>query len=368
MIPLTRRRSLLLAGSLLGSRTAAADTVPRALSHAARRAGLHVGSSADVSLSRQAEYAALIIRNCDLFTPNLSWQGLAPTRANPLANVDGNVAIALRAGLRLSGYHLLWYQRMPAWFASLGRPEAERAIVDHIKALGTSFGRNTYSWNVVNEAIQVDGSRSDGLRSTPLLSLMGTEFFDVAFNAARDAAPDVMRVYNEYNLELATPQHAARRDALFRLLDLLQGRGVPIQAVGLQSHLSTANFASFDPKLYRSFLASLASRGLNLLLTEVDVADTLVGDVGSRDSEVADIYQRFLSVALEEPKVRSVVFWGLSDQYSWLNDPNRPTFRRVDGTLSRPLPFDQALRPKPALNAVLQTFDTAPFRSIVDGP
>jgi endo-1,4-beta-xylanase len=352
------RRALLAAAAALPRLARAAE--PDTLRAAARHAGLRFGSSSEVAFTDAPDYGALITTQSDLYAPNLNWKLLAPTSQDTLARPDPNIA----AGLPLTGYHLLWHEGVPNWFEPLDRPQAERAIAGHIAALGTALARNSVSWNVVNEAIKPEQGRADGLRASAFLDKFGTSYFDLAFNLAREAAPQLLRVYNDYDLELATPQQEARRTSLLRLIDGLLARGVPVQAIGLQCHLRTSTFSRFDPDRFRRFLAELAARGLPILITELDVLDLSPGDPAARDREVAAIYRRFLSAALDEPAVKSVVTWGLSDRYTWLNQKERTTFRRPDGEPSRPLLFDADLRPKPAFDAVLQTLRNAPRRSM----
>jgi GH35 family endo-1,4-beta-xylanase len=72
------------------------------------------------------------------------------------------------------------------------------------------------------------------------------------------------------------------------------------------------------------------------------------------DAGVADLYSRFLTVALQEPAVKVVNTLGLSDRYTCLqeDDPRR------DGAAQRPLPFDENLQPKPTYTAILTAFNT----------
>ena len=358
-----RRRELLLAAPALLSHAYAQTPTLR---DAAHRAGLLIGSSSEIDLARDPAYAALIATNVDLFAPNMSWQRMSPT-PDPgpearLVGLDPNIQIAQRDHLRLTGYHLLWHQRLPPWFDALNRPSAERAIRDHIDFLANRFGSITYAWNVVNEAIRPPDNQSAGLRRSPLAEKFGTAFFDIAFDAARRAQPNVLRLYNDYDLELATPDQQARRRALLRLLDELAARSVPIQAVGLQCHLRTRSFDRFDPNQYRRFLDDLASRGLDIMITELDVHDTATGDIAARDARIGDVYARFLDVALAQTRVRAVTFWGLSDRYSWLNDPTRPAEARPDGRPGRPAPFDPAMQPTAAFYAAQRALAAAPRR------
>lgn len=360
------RRTLLLAGPALVGRPllshARAQGRSPALRDVARRAGLQIGSSSEIDLARDPAYAALIAANCTLFAPNMSWQRMSPTPEDSVAGLDANIDFAQRTGLRLTGYHLLWHQRLPNWFEALDRGAAERAILDHIAAIGARFGPETETWNVVNEAIRPADGVQGGLRRSPLLEKFGTAFFDIAFHAARQAAPRALRLYNDYDFELDTTDEQSRRRSLLGLIDELLRRSVPIQGIGLQCHLQTRSFGRFDPVAYRRFLDELAARNLDIYITELDVQDLAAGDLLARDLEIAAIYARFLETALSQKRVRAIVFWGLSDRYSWLNDPSRPTYARPDGLPGRPLPFDADLRPTLSLDTIEQALTQAPQR------
>jgi endo-1,4-beta-xylanase len=103
---------------------------------------------------------------------------------------------------------------------------------------------------------------------------------------------------------------------------------------------------------------------LTIQITELDVTDEHApADVAVRDRLVADTYRRFLDAALDEPAVKMVVTWGLSDRHSWI--VRQETYQakwRTDDAASRPLPFDADLQPKPACEAMAQAFTHAPQR------
>ena len=205
-----------------------------------------------------------------------------------------------------------------------------------------------------------------------LLRALGPDYFEAAFREARAADPGALLLYNDYDLELDAPDQAARRDALFHLLDRLQKARIPIDGVGLQSHLKLARMAEFHEKTYRAFLHDLAQRGLKICITELDVDDRGAPAAAEerdrrraaeRDRAVADVYARFLAVALDEPAVAALVTWGLVDPYSWLNHTKYFTqFVRADGLPQRPLLYDAGFRPKPACDAVLHALEQAPRR------
>lgn len=351
--------------SALGRQSPAA---PRpTLRQAAASAGLVYGSCSDEQFPNQPPaYQALFLSQCALYAGILAWQGIAPDPSHEDDQRDPNVAIALNAGLKLTGAHLLWHEHTPAWLESLPRAQAEQAAAAHIQRIAGFYRGKCFSWNVVNEAINPRDHAADGLRvDSPLLRALGPDFFESAFREARAADPAALLLYNDYDLELDTPDQQARRTALFHLLDRLQKAQAPIDGVGLQSHLKLAHFADFHEKTYRAFLHDLSQRGLRIVITELDVDDRgAPPSPEDRDQAVADIYARFLAVALDEPAVAALVTWGLCDPYSWLNHNTYfPQFARPDGLPQRPLLFDAQFRPKPAYDAVLHALQHAPKRA-----
>jgi endo-1,4-beta-xylanase len=59
---------------------------------------------------------------------------------------------------------------------------------------------------------------------------------------------------------------------------------------------------------------------------------------------------------LADPAVIAVLTWGITDQYSWLNGEGS----RPDHLPERALPFDAAMQPTAAFDAMLQALQTAP--------
>ena len=337
------------------------------LRQAAASAGLVYGSCSDEQFGKQPPaYQRLFLSQCALYAGILSWQGIAPDPSHEDDRRDPNVAVALDAGLKLTGAHLLWHEHTPAWLESLPKIQAQQAAAVHIQRIAGFYRGKCFSWNVVNEAINPRDHAADGLRvDSPLLRALGPDFFEAAFREARAADPGALLLYNDYDLELDTPDQQARRTALFHLLDRLQKAQVPIDGVGLQSHLKLARFADFHEQNYRTFLRDLSQRGLKIVITELDVDDRGAPPApDERDRAVADIYARFLAVALDEPSVAALVTWGLCDPYSWLNHTAYfPQFVRPDGLPQRPLLFDAQFRPKPAYDAVLRALQQAPKRA-----
>jgi endo-1,4-beta-xylanase len=265
--------------------------------------------------------------------------------------------------MKITGAHLLWHLSTPKFFeAAADTTQARKLVVDHITYMCKRLAGQVWSWNVVNEALNPREGRPGGLRGSPLVSQLGADFFDIAFHTAREADPKALLVYNDYAMELDTSEHESRRRALLALIDSFKKRNLPIDAIGLQSHMRLDQFR-FEAGIYRRFLKEIAARGVKILITELDVFDVgAPSDIKERDQAVADCYQRVLDVALDETAVTAVVTWGLSDRYTWLTPRYSPKFTRPDGLPGRPLPFDEQFAAKAAYGAIAKTMGAAPER------
>lgn len=376
-MPLSSRRHFLAAGiavlgtgaaALRSSRSPAAETVT--LRKLAAEKGLTYGTTiAAAQISGDPPFVDLVRYEAGLVVAEneMKWQvmnrGVPGDDDYVPADTIANFASANKLVLR--GHNLLWYHRTPEWYFDLtDRQEQERAVVDHIQQLAGRYRGKIHSWDVVNEPIEPKNGRPDGLRTEVFLETLGAEYLDLAYHTARDADPNARLVVNEYDVELDAPEQEERRIALLHLLEGMRRSGTPVDAVGIQAHLTAAGGPPLSAPILRRFLADIASLGLTIQITELDVTDeNAPADVTVRDSLVADTYRRFLDVALDEPAVKMVVTWGLSDRHSWI--VRRETYQakwRTDDAASRPLPFDADLEAKPAFDAIAAAFAHAPHR------
>lgn len=341
----------------------AGDAALPHLKDLAAAVGLKYGSDSDSPIARQPPaYGALFAEQCALYAVDFNWWRSSPKSPGEHVWEDPNLGFARAHGLKLTGGHLVWYQTSPPWLESMPAKAAEAAIVKHVADVGARYGKDLYSWNVVNEAIEPSNLRTDGLRKTVYLEKFGLDYFDFTAHAAKDAAPDALRVYNDYGYEMDTWEGAFRRQALIRLLDEFKRRNTPIQAIGLQTHL-VLDGSSFDAEKYRKFLTEISDRGFMILITEMDVFDKKTPpSIAVRDKMVAELGSHVLETALENKAVKAVVTWGLSDRYTWLNPNFSPNFKRSDGQPSRPLAFDAEFRAKAAFWALVEAFKQAPQR------
>ena len=330
---------------------------------AAAKGLIYGAASQHKILSADANFASHFAQECGILVPEgeLKWQFLRPSpdRFN-FAPGDLMAKFAHTHGMLFRGHTLVWHKSLPKWFKDkVNSQNAEQILIDHIKTVAGHYAGKMHSWDVVNEAIQLSDNRSDGLRKSPWLKLLSPGYIDLAFRTAAEADPQALLVYNDNRLH--SDDFEARRDAVLRLLERLKSNGTPVHALGMQGHMGRRSWNESQARNLRNFLRDVASLGLKILVTEMDVIDKgLPLDISVRDSIVAGVYEDYLSIVLDEPAVIAVLTWGLSDHYTWLSK----FLPRKDGSPVRPLPLDSQLRHKLAWNAIARAFDRAPMREV----
>jgi len=353
----------------------AAQLAPDALETLARAKGLHFGSALSGRGLADPTYLELIRAQCGMIVPEgaLKMPSIQPTPGEfNFERGDALAAFTAANEMLLRGHCLLWHHPkwLPPWmtddfdFGPDRAAGAEKFLVDHISRTTKHFEKSVISWDVVNEAVHnVTGE----MRETPLSKAIGSpdKVLDIAFRAARANLPGTELVYNDYmGWE---PESAAHRKGVLELLERFRKNGVPVNALGLQSHIGAGNqdsnanriFDARDERAWRKFLEDVTGMGYSLLITEFDVHDTpLPADFSPRDRAVAALGRAFLDITLSFTQVGSVLCWGLADSYSWLQGRTP----RADGQPKRPTPYDNHYQPKPLREAIAAAFRAAPPR------
>jgi endo-1,4-beta-xylanase len=338
------------------------------------RFGSAVGAGHSKSGSfRNPDYAALLQRDCGILVAEneMKWQALRPAPdAYNFAPFDEMLAFAEANGMAMRGHTLLWHrpQWQPAWLEAYDfgvRPatEAARILTEHINAVTVRYRGRISSYDVVNETVMEDSSLAQTALSR---AIGGTEaLVDLAFHTARAALPDAQLVYNDYmSWEPGNEQHRA---GVLRLLAGFKARGVPVDALGIQSHI---RIGSYDPKTgtgpqqereWRAFLNEVTMMGYDLLITEFDVNDqALPADIAVRDRGVADYARAYLDVMFSYPQLTDVLAWGMCDSFSWLQE-FKPL--RTDGQSKRPCVYDDKMQAKPLHSTIGGAFAAASART-----
>jgi endo-1,4-beta-xylanase len=328
----------------------------------AQKHGLLAGAAVDVRLLNSDEiYARVLSEQYSVLVAEgaMKWNALRPAPDKySFADGDTLVAFAERNNIQVRGHNFVWHEALPDWFrSSVTKENARQYLVDHIMTVGTHYRGKMQSWDVVNEAVLPKDDRSDGLRKSPWMNLLGPDYIDIAFRTARQADPHALLAYNEYGLEYDNGEDEERRAFTLKLLRRMKAANVPLDAVGIQSHIKAGQPSTFGSGL-RNFMASVREMGLQIYITELDVNedDLPYDDVARRDDAIAELYRQYLSEVLAEPAVKAVLTWGVSDSHTWLN--NGPTHRRKQPNRpQRSLPFDNDYRPTESFFAIRDSFD-----------
>ncbi len=311
----------------------------------------------------------LILKHFNSTTPEnaLKWEAIHPesNRYN-FAPADRYVAFGMEHHMFIIGHNLIWHNQTPRWVFedNEGNPVNRETLIkrmrEHIFTVVGRYKGRIKGWDVVNEAVDDDGS----LRQSRWLKIIGEDYLVKAYQFAHEADPDAQLYYNEYSIE-----NTAKGVGAVALIKKLQAAGIPIAAVGIQGHYKM-NWPT------RQELGQTIDRfsqlGIKVMITELDVdvlpaaSRSVSADVsqtfqsraelnpytnGLPDSvqqalarRYADLFSEFL---LHRAQISRVTFWGVTDANSWLN--SWPVRSRVD----YPLLFDRQCRPKPAFDAVI---------------
>jgi endo-1,4-beta-xylanase len=335
-----------------------------------------VGVAID-SRETQGAAAELLLRHFDQVTPENHMKPEAWYTADgtfqPAADADAVMQFAQQNDLGVYGHVLVWHSQTPAWFFQnaqgqpLGTSEADKAtlrermrthifsVAEYLSSTYGEFGSDTNplrAFDVVNEVVSDGGEFADGLRRSDWYRTLGEEFIDLAFQYADEAfneqyaAPGADRpvtlFINDYNTEQAGKQQRYL-DLITRLLD----RGVPVDGVGHQFHVSLAMPVS----ALEGAIERFADLPVTQAVTELDVTTgTPVTEAKLVDQGYyyRDAFRAFREHAED---IYSVTVWGLTDGRSW----------RVDN--GAPLVFDDGYQAKPAYDGIVDGALPAPLRT-----
>jgi endo-1,4-beta-xylanase len=311
----------------------------------AARAGLRIGTAVNVdALAQDAGYRAIAAEQFNSVTPEnvMKWDAVEPSRGTyTWAAADGLVDFARANKQKVRGHTLVWHSQLPAWLTSGTWTEAElrQILKTHVTDQVRHFRGRIWAWDVVNEAFNEDGT----LRDTLWLRTLGPGYLADAFRWAHAADPHATLFYNDYNIEGFGP----KSDAVYALVRQLRAEGVPIEGVGVQTHLDTQY--PFPDRM-RANLQRFADLGVDVAVTEADVRIPLPVDPTKQLAQNAD-YAQSLQACLLVSRCVSYTVWGFGDAYSWV-----PAVFAGEGAADI---YDEQLQPKPSYDALHDTLELA---------
>jgi len=174
---------------------------------------------------------------------------------------------ARKAGYYLRCHALVWHSQLAPWVESRNWTKAElrKVIVDHVTRVAGHWRGRCYAWDVVNEALNEDGT----YRQSIFYQVLGEEYIKLAFKTAAKADPHAKLYYNDYNLEWPS----AKTEGAKRIVKMLRKEGIRIDGVGLQAHLVAENHPTLDQHI--DAIKGFADLGVEVALTELDVRLTV---------------------------------------------------------------------------------------------
>ena len=346
---------------------AVAQRGKNSLKEHAQRHGVAIGAAVNIhALQKDPAMQQLVTEQYGMLVPEneLKWRALRPTQDRfDFTASDALFAFAEQHHMLVRGHTLAWHNSVPDWLQnSPSSLDVRPLLVEHIRTVMERYRGRVQSWDVVNEAILPKDGLPGGLRKSFWYERVGPDYIDLAYRTAHEADPQARLSYNDYGVEYDNQEDGERRASILELLRGMKKRNVPLDAVGIQSHIKAGSTSTIGKGL-ADYIESIRSMGLEVYLTEMDVNedDLPYNDVARRDQAIAETYRDLLTVALANPAVKQLLTWGVSDRRTWLNDgpthhrkqPNRP---------QRSLPFDPEYRPTQAFFAIRESFDKAPTR------
>ena len=317
------------------------DSTLRSLAQARH---FYIGTTVDVKALRyEAVYNATLAREFNMVTPEVSmkFSETEPQRdVYTFAKADYIVAFAQAHQMQVRGHNLVWYTDLPTWLTNgtFTRDELIAILRDHIITEVTRYREQVNIWDVVNEAVGDDGT----LRDSIWLRGIGPEYIDMAFQWAHEANPQARLFYNDYGGEGL----GRKSDAIYALVKGMLQRGVPIDGVGLQMHISLDRYPSAQDVLAN--MRRLTALGLEVQITEMDVkTQDDARPMQAKLTAEAQLYGDMLHTCLSVTRCTAFVMWGFTDAHSWI-----PAYT---GHPDYPLIFDAGYRPKPAYFALQRT-------------
>ncbi|KOV89301.1 endo-1,4-beta-xylanase [Streptomyces sp. NRRL B-3648] len=310
---------------------------PPTLAGLAERHGRYFGSATDNPELTDTAYTGILGGEFDMITPGngMKWYATEPQQGVfDWTDGDQIVGLARRNHQKVRAHTLVWHSQLPDWLTSKQWTASElRAVLKkHITTEVRHYRGKVYSWDVVNEAFNEDGS----YRDTLWYRTLGPGYIADALRWAHQADPHARLYLNDYNIEAIGP----KSDAYHRLAQDLLARGVPLDGIGFQTHLA---LQYGYPTTLEDNLRRFSRLGLDTALTEVDVRMQLPA-TGEKLAEQAAWYRDLTAACLAVRRCVGVTIWDYTDKYSWI-----PAFFPGEGAA---LPWDEELRPKPAYRAL----------------
>lgn len=312
------------------------------------------------------QFSAIVAENC------MKSECLQPKEGVfDFSMADKLVEFGEANNLFITGHTLIWHSQAPQWFFTdedandVSREVMIERMKKHIYTVVGRYKGRVKGWDVVNEAIEANGS----YRQSKFYKIIGEDFIKLAFQFAHEADPDAELYYNDYSMH-----SEEKRNGVVAMAKKLQKDGLRIDGIGMQTHVGLDY-----PKIsdFEESIKAFTALGLNVMVTELDVSVLPMPDMnvgaevsanfkykkelnpytnGVPDSinvQFENRYLDFFKLFLKYEKHMSrVTLWGVHDGQSWKN--NWPVAGRTD----YPLLFDRKYQPKQVVSKIIGEANT----------
>ncbi len=279
---------------------------------------------------------------------------------------DKFVEFGLKNKMFIIGHTLIWHSQLPSWFCvdedgnDISKEVLKKRMKNHIQTVVKRYKGKIKAWDVVNEAIEGDGS----FRKSKFYEILGEEFIELAFKYAHEADPSAELYYNDYGMA-----DKGKREGVVKMVQNLKKKRIRIDGVGMQAHMGLKHP---DIVEFEKSIEAYAATGVKVMITEWDMtalpsawgASANISDTQEFNAkynpyteglpeEVSEEWnarmEEFFRLFLRHSNsIKRVTLWGVSDETSWLN--HFPMRGRTDYALA----FGRNLKPKPFVEKILK--------------
>ncbi|RMZ67188.1 Endo-14-beta-xylanase 2 [Pyrenophora seminiperda CCB06] len=302
-----------------------------------------------LTLRNETREGEIIKADFNSFTPEnaMKFESLHPSRNNyTFDDADRYAAYAKKNNLQIHCHNLVWHSQLPQWVSNGGFDNKTLISImeDHIKTVMTRYKSVCTRWDVVNEALNEDGT----YRESVWYNTIGEAYLPIAFRFANKYRAKADLFYNDYNLEY----NADKTKGAARIVKLIKSYGVRIDGVGYQAHLAseptpTSPGAAPDQKTLEAALHATADLGVDVVYTELDLRMNTPSTPAKLQVQ-ADAFERVAKSCIAVKRCIGITVWGISDKYSWIPGKVSAKFQFTTRTLAliaMELPFGQSCAP-----------------------
>ncbi|MGB2758775.1 MAG: endo-1,4-beta-xylanase [Maribacter stanieri] len=307
----------------------------------------------------------IVLTEYNTITPenSMKWMYMEPEQGKfEFETADKYIDFSTKNDIAFIGHNLVWHSQLAGWVEKIeSKEELSASLKNHVQTVAARYSGKIHGWDVVNEALNEDGT----LRNSLFLKQLGPDYLINSFKWAQEADPKAELYYNDYNM---TRQE--KRAGAIKLVKDIQASGARIDGIGMQAHWGLE-----DPTLeeIETSILEYSDLGIQVMITEFDItvlpnpwdlegAEVSQNFEGSEhmnpytkelpDSVNTQLAQRYKDIfslfKKHSDKISRVTFWGINDGVSWLNS------WPIEDRTNYPLLFDRKYNRKPAYYSVLE--------------